>query len=210
VSGIEPYPSGRFAAIMADPPWPYATYSAKGKGRSAEAHYDAMSIDDICRLPVGSWAAPDCVLFLWITKPQLMTAAAVLEAWGFSYRTNAFTWVKVYPEARAALLERPPRYFFGLGKWTRANPEQCLLAARGHPRRLNKDVPELIVSPIREHSRKPDDVYERIERLVAGPYLELFARTGAHRPGWTPWVGKAASEVRRWRSNSYPGASGAL
>jgi N6-adenosine-specific RNA methylase IME4 len=204
---MQPHPIGRFGAIMADPPWPYTTYSVKGKGRSAEAYYDAMSIDDICALPVAQWALPDCVLFLWITKPQLMNAQRVLDAWGFTYKTNGFLWVKTYPDPEGELFERAPRYFFGLGHWTRSNPEQCLLATRGHPERLNKNVRELIVSPIREHSRKPSEIYERIERLVAGPYLELFSRDITPiRPQWTRWMGKAASEVRRWPSNSYPAA----
>ena len=73
----------------------------------------------------------------------------------------------------------------GLGYWTRANTEACLLATRGHPKRLRADIRQLIVAPRREHSRKPEAIYERIERLVAGPRLELFARQS--RPGWTAW-----------------------
>jgi hypothetical protein len=106
---------------------------------------------------------------------------------------------------------RPPR---GTGrgkppsrKLTRANPEQCLLATRGKPHRINADVPELILALRREHSRKPDEIYARIERLVAGPYLELFSSSSVpHRPGWTHWIGKGRAAVRRSGSNSYPGA----
>lgn len=72
-----------------------------------------------------------------------------------------------------------------MGYWTRANTEPCLLATRGRPKRLNADVRQGIIAPRREHSRKPDDIHARIERLVPGPYLELFART--QRPGWTVW-----------------------
>jgi N6-adenosine-specific RNA methylase IME4 len=202
-------PAGRFAAILADPPWPYATYSDKGKGRSAEAHYDVMSIADIGALPVARWAAPDAVLFLWVTKPQLLNGAPkVLDAWGFTYKTVAFTWVKTLGAANEPGLLGPPplRFAFGMGHWTRSNPEMCLLAARGKPHRINADVPELILAPRREHSRKPDEIYERIERLVAGPYLELFASTEApHRERWTRWAGKARAPQRRWGSDSYPG-----
>ena len=79
----------------------------------------------------------------------------------------------------------PNDFFVGLGYWTRANVEQCLLATRGSPKRLAKDVRRLIVSPRQEHSRKPDEIYDRIERLAEGPYLELFARNT--RPGWNSW-----------------------
>jgi N6-adenosine-specific RNA methylase IME4 len=203
-------PQGRFGAILADPPWPYATYSAKGKGRSAEAHYDTMSVEDICAIPVGArWALPDCVLFLWTTKPLLPRAFEVITAWGFEYKTNGFTWVKTIASAGdPTLFGAPPlRFAFGLGHWTRSNPEQCLLATRGKPHRLNADVAELIPAPRREHSRKPDEIYERIERLVPGPYLELFSSAEApHRAQWTHWIGKDRAAVRRWKSDSYPGA----
>jgi N6-adenosine-specific RNA methylase IME4 len=103
-------------------------------------------------------------------------------------------------------------FFTGLGFWTRANPEPCLLATRGKPHRCSASVRKLIVSPRREHSRKPDEVYERIEALCQGPYLELFARfarPGFSRPGWDLWGREAdASEIgqRRWRASSYPEA----
>jgi N6-adenosine-specific RNA methylase IME4 len=156
---MEQLSAGRFAAILTDPPWSFATYSAKGKGRSSEAWYDVMSIDDIKALPVGRWAAADAVLFLWVTKPILPGAFEIINAWGFEYKTNAFVWVKTIADREPALFTAPPRFHFGMGHWTRSNPEQCLLATRGKPRRLNADVPELIVAPRREHSRKPDEIY---------------------------------------------------
>lgn len=209
---MQPLPTGKYGAILADPPWPYATYSAKGKGRSAEAYYDTLSIEDIKAFAVGArWALPACVLFLWVTKPTLPQALEVIPAWGFEYKTNGFCWVKTYPETGDALFELQHRYFFGLGHWTRSNPENCLLATRGKPQRSNADVPELIVAAIREHSRKPDEIYERIERLVPGPYLELFASSNAaHRPGWTRFIGKDRASGRRWKSDSYPGAAADL
>jgi N6-adenosine-specific RNA methylase IME4 len=205
-------PTGRFGAVFADPPWPYATYSAKGKGRSAEAHYDTMAIEDIAALPVALWAVPDWALFLWVTKPQLVHALAILTIWGFTNKTVGFTWIKtIGGKGEPGLLDAAPlRFAFGLGHWTRANPEMCLLATRGKPHRLNADVPELIVAPRSEHSRKPDDILERIERLVAGPYLELFASSVApHREGWTRWIGRDRAAARRWKSDSYPGAEAA-
>jgi N6-adenosine-specific RNA methylase IME4 len=198
-----------YGVIYADPPWTFATYSRKGKGRSAEAHYDCLSLDDIRRLPVGEWAARDCVLLLWTTDPLLEKALEVVRAWGFTYKTVGFYWAKLNKSASPRLFDHRS-FFTGLGFWTRANPEQCLLATRGHPHRRAAGVGKLVVSPRREHSRKPEEVYERIEALCEGPYLELFAR--ARRPGWDVWgtdtdaFAGGRAPRRRWRSTGYPGA----
>jgi len=189
-----------YRLIYADPPWTFATYSAKGKGRSPEAYYDCLSLAELASLPVAEWAAEDAVLLLWTTDPLLEKAFEVIRAWGFTYKTVGFYWVK---QNRSGV-----GFFTGLGFWTRANPEPCLLATRGNPRRKAADVAKLVVSPRREHSRKPDEIYERIERLCEGPYLELFARTT--RPGWDAWgaeVGlfdQGRVPTRRWASNGHP------
>ena len=173
--------AGGYRAIYADPPWRFTTYSEKGKGRSAEAHYDCMTLPEIKAMPVAAWAAPDAALFLWTTDPMLRHALDVMEAWGFKYKTVAFYWVKLN-KGRGGIFLSPRDFFTGMGFWTRANPEMCLLGSRGHPRRRNTDVAKLLLASRREHSRKPEQAYQRIERLVDGPYLELFAR--ATRPGW--------------------------
>lgn len=175
--GSPMFPTKKYALIYADPPWSFLTRSDKGKDRSAEQHYTCMSIEDICALPVKEIAADDCVLLMWVVDPLLEVGFEVIKAWGFSYKTVGFTWVKDN--------RKRPTAFMGMGYWTRANPEMCLLATRGSPSRLNRDVRQLVFSPIREHSRKPDKVYSRIERLCSGPYIELFARS--HRPGWDAW-----------------------
>lgn len=170
-----PFPPGPFGAILADPPWYWRARSAKGDGRAPP--YGRMGLEDICALPVAGLAAPDCALFLWAVDPMLPQALEVIAAWGFTFKTIGFYWTK-------------PGHM-GLGFWTRSNPEQCLLATRGRPKRLSKGVRRWVNAPVREHSRKPDEVAAGIERLVAGPYLELFARTA--RPGWAAWgneVGK--------------------
>lgn len=200
-----------YKVICADPPWTFATYSRKGKGRSPEAHYDCMTLTDIMALPVADWAARDCVLFLWATDPLLDRAFAVVRAWGFAYKTVGFYWAKLNKSAPRLVLDEKS-FFTGLGFWTRANPELCLLATRGHPRRKSAGVKKLIVAPRREHSRKPEEAYARIEALCEGPYLDLFAR--APRPGWDAWGLEAGGEAggigrRRWASNSYPGAPAA-
>ncbi|MGF1561553.1 MAG: MT-A70 family methyltransferase [Geminicoccaceae bacterium] len=183
-----PPAAGRYHVIYADPPWRFDTYSDKGKGRSAEAHYDCLSLNDIKALPVADWAAGDAVLLLWVTDPLLPRGLDVMAAWGFTYKTIAFVWAKLNRRADPDHL-RPGDFFRGLGYWTRANPELCLLGTRGQPKRVARDVDRLVIAPRREHSRKPEEIYQRIERLVDGPYLELFARQQRER--WHAWGAQA-------------------
>lgn len=187
------WPTGKFGAIYADPPWHYEVW-AEGSSRTASSKYNVMRTEDISDLPVRELAADDCALFMWVTWPKLIDSFAVIEGWGFTYKTCGFAWIKA--DARQQEMFRDDvDPFVGMGYWTRANSEVCLLATKGKPKRLNADVRQGIVEPRREHSRKPDCVYERIERLVAGPYLELFARN-TPREGWTKWgnqVGKFAA-----------------
>jgi N6-adenosine-specific RNA methylase IME4 len=166
-------PRGYYGAILADPPWRFQTWSPKGMGRAPD--YLTMTPGQICALPVDELAARDCVLCLWMSWPMLQQALQVIDRWRFTYKTCAFAWIKANGTEVAV----------GTGYWTRANSECCLLATRGKPKRINADVRQAIIEPRREHSRKPDCVYRRIERLVAGPYLELFARQ--RRPGWDCW-----------------------
>jgi N6-adenosine-specific RNA methylase IME4 len=185
---------GGFGVVYADPPWSYKTWSAKGTGRSAEQHYSVMSVEDIMALPVGELAKPDCVLFMWATWPTIQDAFRVIEAWGFTYKTCAFDWMKA-DVSTIDLFPDPKDASISLGHWTRSNSEPCLLATKGKPKRLDAGVKMGIIEPRREHSRKPSVVYDRIERLVAGPYCEIFSRTT--RPGWSCWgkeVGKFVSE----------------
>ena len=168
----------KYSIIYADPPWAYRTYSKKGQGRSAESHYPTMCIEDIKALPVGELAAKDCALFLWITFPCLCEALEVLAAWGFSYKTVAFVWVKQN--------RRNDDLFTGMGYWTRANAEICILATKGHPKRVDAGVRQVILSHIEEHSKKPDEARERIVRLMGDlPRVELFARQSPE--GWDVW-----------------------
>lgn len=174
----------KYRVIYADPPWRFSNFSEKGEGRNAIAHYDCMSFEDLCSIPVSEWAEKDCVLLLWATDPLLPKALELIKEWGFGFKTVGFYWAKINKGADLNSLCASD-FFTGLGYWTRANVEQCLLATRGRPKRLAKDVRRLMVEKRREHSRKPDEIYSRIERLVQGPYLELFARES--RPGWDAW-----------------------
>jgi N6-adenosine-specific RNA methylase IME4 len=183
-------PRRHFGAILADPPWAYKTYSGDAiparaaRNGLATAHYSTMQPHEIKALPVSELAADDCVLFVWVTWPTLLDAIGVMESWGFVYKTCGFAWMKANVST-INMFEDPVDAYMGLGYWTRANSEVCLLATRGKPKRLNADVRQGIIAPRREHSRKPEGVHERIERLVAGPYLELFARQ--QRPNWSVW-----------------------
>jgi N6-adenosine-specific RNA methylase IME4 len=173
----------RFAVIYADPPWHMTTWSERGGLRAPQAHYGTMTVDQIAALPVKPLAADDAALLLWTTWSDLPGALDVVKAWGFTYKTLGFLWVK-QSRGGASL-------HTGMGRWTRSNSEVCLLATRGEPRRLDMGVHQvieteaLIEAPVMEHSRKPDEAYERIERLLAGPYLEIFSR--AERRGWVTW-----------------------
>lgn len=143
----------------------------------AERHYATMALADIKALPVSTVAARDSVLFLWCIDCMLPEALRVGDAWGFTFKTVAFTWAKSKAKSEG--------WHIGLGYWTRGNPEMCLLFTRGKPRRQSAACRQLIVAPRREHSRKPDEQYERIEALMRGPYLELFSRQ--KRDGWESW-----------------------
>ena len=167
----------KYSVIYADPPWSFKTYSNKGKDRSPEKHYNVMSFKDICNLPVNKIANDNSVLLMWVIDPLLDKAFEVINAWGFKYKTVGFTWAKTNRKSEG--------YFTGLGYWTRGNPEMCLLATKGKPKRISKSVPQLVVEQRREHSRKPDIMYNHIENLLEGPYIELFART--QRNGWDSW-----------------------
>lgn len=200
--------SNSFQVILADPPWDFQTFSNKGKDRGAEKHYNIMSIDQMKALPVMSLAADRCALFLWVTDTHLKIGLDVMESWGFEFKTVGFHWSKI--------CRKSWNLTTGLGYYTRANSEICLLgvpAGGKAPIRKSKGVHRTmieadenallelndkleffkgnvassvaIISRIREHSRKPEEQYDRIEKLFDGPYCELFARH--ERKNWSSW-----------------------
>jgi len=180
----------KFPVIYADPAWTFTTYSRKGAGRSAERHYKTMTLEQIKRMPVAELARDDCVLLLWATIPLLPQALEVITAWGFTYKTVAFMWVKQNKKSAGI--------FKGLGYWTRANAEPCLLATKGKPKRKSKSVGQVIISPLRAHSEKPEEAIRRIEQLVDGPYLELFARKVGTSSQWRAWGEEARRRDTLW------------
>lgn len=159
-----------------DPPWAWKSWSDKGKGRAAEKHYPVMTLERLKALPVPDVMARDSVLLMWATWPMLIPALELGAHWGYTYKTMGFLWAKTNRRNWAS-------FFTGLGYWTRANTEPCLLFTRGKPRRKSKAVRQLIVAPVMRHSQKPDDIHARIEQLCEGRYLEVFARRPV--PGWT-------------------------
>jgi N6-adenosine-specific RNA methylase IME4 len=184
----------RFKAILVDPPVPYNTYSGPAlptrrlRQASAASHYELMTWQDIHALGdyIDRVADEDCALFLWACNPHIPEYIKLLESWRFVFKTVAFVWVKLNPKNLMP--------FSGLGYWTRSNSESLWLATRGSPTRLARDVKqvqELLehteMTTFREkrgrHSEKPERFQDEIERLINGPYLELFARR--KRPGWT-------------------------
>ena len=178
--------NNKYNIIYADPPWSYRAWSSKEKGRSAESHYPTMSIEDIKALPVSQLAAKDCILFLWITFPLLQEAWSIMEAWGFTYKTVAFVWVKQ--------CRKSENLFLGMGYWTRSNAEICLLATKGNPKRISKNVKQIIISHLEEHSKKPDAARDRIVDLAGDlPRIELFARQTT--PGWDVWGNEVDSTI---------------
>ena len=153
---------------------------------AAEKHYPTMSIADLCVLPVANIAAEDSTLFLWATFPQLPTALKLIRAWGFTYKTIAFLWLKKNKKSDS--------WFYGLGFWTRGNAEVCLLATKGHPKRRAANIHQFIISPIQEHSKKPDEVREKIADLMGDvPRIELFARS--YTEGWDVWGNEVESDI---------------
>ena len=171
----------KYRVIYADPPWSFKVWSGKGTARAAENHYSTMSLKEIKALPVANIAADDCALFMWAVMPQLPEALDVIEAWGFKYKTCAFSWMKKNKKSDGL--------FCGLGYWTRANAEICLLATKGKPRRMAKDVRQAVLSPLREHSRKPDEFYDVIRRVTQGPRIDVFSRES--REGFTTFGNEA-------------------
>ena len=171
------FPKKKYQIIYADPPWLFRVRSEKGNKRSATNHYDVMSIQDIKDMPVQDIADENCILFLWVTFTKLNECFEVIKECGFEYKTNAFTWVKKYKNGDN---------FMGMGRWTRANAEICLLATKGKPKRVNAGVRQIIESVPEKHSKKPDIVRDKIVELCGDlPRLEMFARNKSVK--WETW-----------------------
>lgn len=158
----------KYKVIYTDCPWEYdGSYNYDKK--HSQVPYTTIKSSELMALPVAEIADEDCALFMWATFPKLLDALAVIEAWGFHYTTNAFTWIKTDKIEMTV--------WSGLGWWTKANAEICLFAKKGHPKRISKSVKQVIFAPHGEHSAKPPQVRDRIVKLMGDvPRIELFAR----------------------------------
>jgi N6-adenosine-specific RNA methylase IME4 len=155
-----------YRTILADPAWLFKNFSPKGEVKNPIAYYDCMDLEAIKALPVNQLAAPDCLLVMWATAPMLPQALDVMNAWGKQSKTGA-------------------KLAFGTGYWLRSAAEPYLLGTLGDPRILSRSIRNLILAPVREHSRKPDQMHADLEKLTDGPRCELFARRC--RDGWDCW-----------------------
>ena len=173
----------KYQIIYADPPWHYRDKS-KSHGGGAESHYPTMSTGEICNLEIPT--QDNSVLLLWVTHPQLEEAFKVIKAWGFIYKTCAFTWIKL-TDRNIPLM--------GMGRYTRGNPELLLLATRGEGlKRINKGLRNDQYFPRREHSRKPSEFRDLIIKLFGDlPRIELFARRKVE--GWDCWGNEVESDI---------------
>lgn len=160
-----------YACLVADPPWRFGD-KLPGPGRGAEKHYPTLSIADLCAFALPPLAA-DAYLFLWRVSSQVAEAYRVVEAWGFTPKTE-LVWVKRTETGRR---------WFGMGRTLRAEHETCIVAVRGRPTVLNRSTRSTFEAAAGRHSAKPEAFFDLVEALVPGPYVELFARR--QRPGWT-------------------------
>lgn len=193
-------PAGGFRVILTDPPWAFRTHDGRDRTPTQKTfrdhgdHYSTMSIEAMSELPVAEWAAKDCALVMWIVGSHCDAALELAARWGFTFKTDLFYWLKqkLLGADQIDLFTGdipPPK--ISMGYYTRKQLEPVWLFTRGRPQVRAHDVRQLIIEPPREHSRKPEAQYERIEALFDGPYLEMFARSA--RPGWSAWgneVGK--------------------
>lgn len=192
-SPFEGLPKKHFKCVLADPPWRFNVWSEKGKSRSPDRHYPTMTIAQMLDYPLVEHIADDSWLWLWVTGPILAEGGHVklMRRWGFRPSSVGLAWVKLQNrEEEALFINNIDSFHMGMGHTTRHNVELCVLGRRGKPGRLSKAVRELIVAPVREHSRKPWETHERIEQFCEGPYLELFARERPHSiltEQWTVW-----------------------
>lgn len=177
-------PPGSFGAILLDPPWGFRTYAGANEVATlGDNPYPTMTLDEMKALRVSDVAAPDCLMVMWVISSHIPQAIELAEHWGFTYRSLGPVWIKDRSPDQTEMFDDPPICDLGMGYWFRQQSEIALVFGRGSPQRLSAGVRQVVAAPRREHSRKPSIVHERVEALVAGPYLEMFGRE--QRPGWT-------------------------
>ena len=186
----------KYKIIYADPAW---SYNDKLGGNvsfgAATGAYNTMSISEIKSLPVKQMADKDCALFIWCVNPLFPEALEVIMEWGFKYKTVAFNWVKI---------TNTGQWVHNMGRWTMGNNEMCLLATKGSPKRICKNIKQLVISERTAHSKKPNIVRSKIVELMGDiPRVELFARGektkdlfGLNRfDGWDTWGNQVEDSI---------------
>ncbi len=182
--------NNKYNIIYADPPWK-ATESGSGVRGTSDLHkrYNGvMTIEEICALPIKDICEKDCVLFLWVTFPRLLEGIKTIDAWGFKYHSLGFNWIKLNKKA-----DTP---FWGMGYYTRQNPEICLVATKGNKfKPLVRNIHSVVMTPIEEHSKKPDIVRDNIVKIIGDlPRIELFARQKTD--GWDVFGNEIESDIK--------------
>ena len=181
----------KFSTILADPPWQFQNRTGKiAPEHSRLTRYPTMDLDDICALPVAGCAAETAHLYMWVPNALLPDGLRVMEAWGFTYKSN-LVWHKVRKDGGSDGR--------GVGFYFRNVTELILFGVRGKNARTldpGRSQVNMIQTRKREHSRKPDEQYELIEACSPGPYLELFAR--GPQPDWTVWGNQAYEYEPTW------------
>jgi len=178
----------KYNIIYADPPWSYRDKRDKHPRLcgGASAHYNTMTIEEIKNLPINKLADDNCMLFIWVTFPNLQGGLDVIKAWGFTYKTLGFSWIKTN--------KKNGKPFFGIGYYTKSNCEVCLIGVKGKPIVVSNKVSSVIIAPREEHSKKPDIVRDKIVELCGDlPRIELFARQKAE--GWDVWGNEVESDI---------------
>lgn len=189
----------KYQIIYADPPWSFKNYDKKKTARWVGNKYSVMKLNNIVDLPINKISDTNCVLFLWVTMPKLNECFEVINSWGFTYKTCGFTWVKRNKIAST--------YFWGMGRWTRSNPELCLICTKGNPQRVSASVHSIVDEKIRQHSQKPLIVKQKIVQLCGNlPRIELFSRE--HTPGWDVIEGHdgadgTGNDILEWINKNY-------
>lgn len=188
-------PSKKYNIIYADPAWSYNKKIGQG---IADDVYNTMNIDDIKSLPINEISADDCFLFLWVVFPMLQEGLDTIKAWGFNYKTLGFSWIKTNKRQNLNQLSFLPidkiDTFFGIGHYTKSNCELCLIGKKGNPKIIDNTISSVVISNLREHSRKPDEIRDKIVQLCGDlPRVELFARTKTE--GWDVWGNEVEKDL---------------
>ena len=178
----------KYQIIYCDPPWEFNNKNTGGNMKSgANHHYPTMTVDEMSKLNINELCDDNCVLFMWWVASQPESALKLVKSWGFTVKTmTGFNWVKQTSKGNP---------FFGMGFWTRQGSENCLIAVKGKPKRINAGIRSVIFAENEKHSKKPNVFREEIVKLMGDlPRLEMFAREAVD--GWDVWGNEVESTIK--------------